>query len=205
MIHKLYYRTFPFKIVIRGSWVTPTVLSTLKDKDLVCKHGWLSNFVRSREDIRIRREGNSMSLFFKDPEIFDIVYRQLDGFKHTSLESFKPDDQTVNVLLSNSRIEVADKLPNDCRFRVVLRHLNKKDNFDSFISILKRNEDKIFVPQSLRRYMENNAQYWYGNIPYFHVKEEKLLTLIQLSMANKIKEVVSIITTEEAKEKAYAE
>ena len=205
MIHKLYYRTFPFKIVIRGFWVIPTQLSVLKDKDLVDKHAWLHLFIRTCSDIRVRKEGNSISIFFKDPNIFDIMSKQMTGFRHTTLEMFRPDDHTVDALLSNRRLEVAEKLPNDCRFRVVLKHLSKKDNFDSFISILERNKDKIFIPNSLRKYMENKTTYWYGNTPYFYVKEEKLLTLIQLSISNKIKEVFSIITTEEAKEKANAE
>jgi hypothetical protein len=190
---RLFYKNFPFKAVI-----------ILK---IDTQWGYMSeqfdtNFdMYPKNEVKIRREGRWLSVFFKDRLFFDTLKLR---FGDSIIEFHEPENDTaLKQLLTNQKIEVRKDLVKNCRHRVVLKggvdSLNNA-NLRKIAKTIKDYPDEFSITNRVLEYLEG-TQRWAWNTSYFYVKDTKFLTLIQLSSSSSFREVITFVTHDELKEK----
>lgn len=220
--HKLYYRSFPYKAkLIADDWVTAAfrmkpyeVARILMDPDkqwgklnkavakypnqVVTLMRYLSQF--NKDNFRMRWE-YSVSIFFKDRKIVDELNSLCPDMGPIVAILWEPDnDEVMDCLLTNQRIEVKKELTHGCRYKVYLGNLSKStpDNKDKFHTLVENNPGYFEVPESMKKSLihHRTSRYYWGT-GYFYVKDSKFLLLAQMLLNPIIKEVVKTVTYEE--------
>lgn len=183
---RLFYGEYPFKVVL------DLPRNYVLDESMNIR---LEDFKEKYPGVKIRREYNTASLFFKDAAMIENVKEE---FPKNVSEIFEPDAEQLDYLLTNNRTEIRKKLTHGCRYRVRLTKPKKDTNFDGFLALVKKHPEQFVITGLLEDFMMGKYRYFYGT-PYFYVKESKYLTLAQLTLPTPIKEVVTMITPEEVK------
>jgi hypothetical protein len=156
--YRLFYGTYPYKIT----------LSSYRDGLVKQFHDFKKK--NTQYEMKVRQEGYSISLFFKEKELMDKLKKE---FSKKIVDITEPDEKTLEVLKSDSRIEVKNKLTHGCRYRVMLSsskmNASTKD-YTAFVNLIERNSSKYVVPRHLKGFIKGDYKYFYGT-PYFYVKD----------------------------------
>lgn len=220
---RLFYKKFPYKARLNPEWAicarvlsTEEILRIPKSKHsrfgfgrayrLAAEHNKnvlaLRNFFDqySKDDIKYRVEGR-LTMFFKDMKILEDLQAR---FPKIVDEFWQPaNDDAMEHMLSEVRVEVKETLTHGCRYKVFLRGrmANISDeNRKSFVRLYSRNENEFVVPRGTKNDFERPSWGFYGS-PYFYVKDSKYLLMAQMLIQPLIKETVKMVTIEELNQK----
>lgn len=220
--HKLYYRSFPYKAKLKNDdWIAAAfkmkpyeVARILMDPDkqwgkynkavarnpnqVVTLMKYISQF--NKEQLRFRWEF-SVSIFFKDRKVIDELNNLCPDMGPIVDIFWEPDNEEVmDCLLTNQRIEVKKELTHGCRYKVYIGNLSKTtpDVKDKLYNLVKKNSGHFEVPESMIKSftVHRNSKYYWGT-GYFYVKDSKFLLLAQMILNQHIKEVVKTVTYDE--------
>lgn len=212
----LFYKKFPYKIVIYGDW-TPAgqyLTEEILDQILSGKKsfGYLEKiakrnpkesrkiiqFVKSldKEESKVRVEGRSMSIFLKDKALLEKIKKE---FKDDIQAIYEPKDTSVlELLTSDKKIEIRKKLTHGCRYKVTLRSFDETTVSvrESFLNFAEKNPDQ-FCLTNLTKITLHRAKFSGWSTCYFYVKDEKFLLMAQMMIQPIIKCVYEIVTESE--------
>lgn len=185
---RLYYGKYPYKVCL-DAYQNDTGLRVMRFKA-----------AHKDKELKTRAEGYSISVFAKDEDFLNTI---LDEFKGRIRVVYRPDENALKSLTTGRKTEIRKKLTHGCRYRVhLVNNLNRlKMDFTPFLNTYNRNPTQFHISRNLLSYFKEDYRYWYG-IPYFHVRDEKFLSLAQLVLGPAIKEIVTIITPSEVEEKS---
>jgi len=218
---KLFYRSFPYKAMLNGEWAFAARYFTEKDIQKIKKRD-LSDWGRSnraallhptkviklielfakfdKEDIRMRHEGHSLNVFFKDRSILDQLTK-VD--KNCVVEFWEPEsEEALEYLLTNQRTEVKKELTHGCRYKIILKgNVNKigEQGRQNFINLCNRHPLEFKLTDAMKEGLKSKHRYYWGS-SYFYVREGKFLLMAQMILQPIIKEVVKIVTYDEVKQ-----
>lgn len=223
-VERLYYRSFPYKLVIRSTWAMCGKVLSAEEFEAVKKHknpphgrareiAWRNQDAVSKlfsllssydkHELRTRIEGHRLSMFFKDRTFLDRALQLLpeDCFQ----DFYEPNDEkALECLLSNERIMIKKKLVHDCRYKIMLTNPRQgisAANKQAISSLLERSPEKFkHITPAFQRYLKDPDKRWfYQN--YLYVENEQFLMMLRLVADPIIKEVIKMITEEELKQK----
>jgi len=204
--HSLFYKKFPYKIILTGEWPLFSVRSisyiwpTLRKKQQE-----ILNFLRSypEDDMRFRMESYQVSVFFKDPTLPSELEKKWPG---SVKEFYEPKNAlATEKMLNNVRLEIRGNLIHGCRYRVKLKDSVWRKDPDSVLSLTRfkdfhdRNQEKFVLTPSLVVALRAGGNYWVSNC-YFYVMDSKTLMMTQMYLHNVIKETIKMITHDELNE-----
>lgn len=224
---RLFYKKFPFKAKLKPDWAVSARVLGVDDIQMLAKHKKPGGFGRSfrlaiehnanvvalrnffdqysKDDLKFRVEGQ-LSMFFKDKQILESLQAQ---FPKIVDEFWEPaNEEAMEHMLSEVRVEVKETLTHGCRYKVFLRgRMNNisNENRTSFVRLYSRNENEFVVPKGTKDDFERPS-WGFGGSPYFYVKDSKYLLMAQMLIQPLIKETVKMVTIEELeKEKETSE
>jgi hypothetical protein len=146
----------------------------------------------------MRAEGSSLSVFFKERDIFDRIN---DLYGEHIVEFYEPaDDIVLKKMLEYDRLLVRDSLIHGCRYKIMLREgktnlsVKLRENIVRLIS----DESRFFNTKTLINDFKNHKTYVWST--YIYAKESKDLLMFQMLAQPIIRETVKIVTTEELRQ-----
>lgn len=220
-ITKLFYRKYPFKIVISNRWISDTKYRTIDyftnlkgNKNSYFQGNTLKEIIDNIESIKKlykiientnvkkRYEYNSLSLFIDNEKFFNEICADLGPVINSI--SIPPSNKILQELLDKNRIEIKKNLTYDCRYKVILRNSGKDlrpEVKENFLNLVKRHKDRFVIPYNANYFFQKNVGYFYLSNSFFYVKDSKMLMMTQMILQPVIKEVISIFTYEEIENK----
>lgn len=221
---RLFYKKFPFKARLTPSWAVAAreltkdeILEFTKTKRTHNRYGkWviahpkevndLHDFFQKypKDQMKFRHEGE-LTIFFKD---INVLYELTKQFPNIVNTFWKPaNDQALDHMMENIRVEIKPRLTHDCRYKVFLGGKLSKisnENRMAFIRLYDRHPDEFVLPKSTRQDFEYPHAYIWGS-PYFYVKDSKYLLMAQMLIQPIISQTVKMVTLDELTEKENAD
>ena len=219
---RLFYNKYPYKAVLLSDWANFVRSMDLKTfekitngekeenlspnvQKIVSRHKikveqlllLIENYPRG--EIRKRAEWRTLSLFFKDKSILEILKRD---FNKELIEFSQPaSDDALDFLLDNRKIEIKPTLPYDCRFKVILGYEKNAPQIarDNFVKLSANHPDDIRVTARVSHLIQGNAAWW--STPYIYVKDKKYLLIVQMMLQDNIRSITEIKTHNEINQK----
>jgi hypothetical protein len=223
-ITKLYYKKYPYKIVIKSEWASDikyrsldyfTKMKDKSDKDKIFL------FRETRVDdikiqyhliekvyellklpkIKTRTEYSTLTFFVEDKNTFDKIKSELSPIVHHVFIPY--NDLVLQELLNKNSIEIKAYLTHDCRYKIVLKSTRaeiKEEVRKNFLNLIERNRDKFVISYNAKYALENNKLYYLDN-SLVYVRDSKFLMMAQMMIQPIIKEVVSMFTYDEISNK----
>lgn len=215
----LFYKTFPYKVVISAEWTAAGQILSEESIDEILKdkktYGYLEQIVKRNPSQcrkivrfvrgldknlgRVRVERSTMSIFLKDRLMLESVKKE---FQHDIYAVYEPKDlDTLNILTSEKKIEIRKYLTYDCRYRVTLKGWDDKtfDVRSKFLDLVERHPDQFFVTKTTIIQLSKPKYGGWGSC-YFYVKDEKFLLIAEMMIQPIIKDVFKMITEDELTE-----
>lgn len=193
---KLFYRTFPFKVIL-------AIPRSNRQRDVAAGSQELVDLRNFLEDhpsfeTRTRVEAGTISVFFKDKNFLGEISTK---FNDMLTEFYEPAEGTLDYFVANQSVEIRKTLIHGCRYKVILKAFGKNQkDFSGFVNLISNHPDQFFVGYNLKEYFLDNRK-WYFGTAYFYVKEKQYLMMAYLSLSAYIKEVVTMKTVDEVTEK----
>ena len=223
---RLFYRSFPYKVVINPDWgfaanhFTPKDIPKIRKGDL-SDWGAYSRAAKQfpnevihlikifnkydKTALRRRVESRSLSLFFKDRNILTEL-QNLKTPNEIVIEFWEPQSpEALTFLESNRRVEVKKQLTHGCRYKIALQGSVTKISADgkkNFVNLVKRNPNEFHITAHLLDDFKRDYRHFWGN--YFYVRDGKFLLMAQMILQPVVKEVVKIVTHDEIQQEENA-
>ena len=190
--NRLFYGKYPYKVVLTGknfnffSLYGAIRLVKMAEKghfprdyntDKVSLKKVAEFIIACDKQIRIRAEGNRVSLFISNKELFKDC---IEKFKILTLEIHEPEDEeTLKFLLENNKKIITNKLPHDkYRYKVHLKKMSRKEG-----------ENVIKWADSNKRVRLNKGPFYSLNVgcnSYLLIEDQLTITMLLLLVSNKI-------------------
>lgn len=221
---QLFWKTFPYKIVIHAPWAGTVRYTNHNALDIVDKTIGTKrpkffnetvytypkelrralNFIDqyTKEDLRFRCENGTLSLFFKDRNILNEIKKTFDPH---IVEFHEPSSDEALTTLLDHKIIIKSNLIHGCRYKIML-----KDNMSLLTDASKTNLSRLFKNNQHRyanvdrlvKDIDSNRKYIWQT--YVYAKESKDLLMLQMIAQPIIREVIKIVTHAEIKEESTA-
>ena len=196
--NKLYYGRFAYKTVF--AFPGSMMFYPTDDQHLtIVKQKWknlpnvnrLADFIiNNRRRIKFRIQ-DKHAIFYTNKSL---AQELIDGFWNYWKDVTEVD---INARLLKKNQVICKRIPHGLYpYQVHLKkdthqHLDKKDR-DALWNVLRNNKDDCLVSHRyVLDYLSGKAKFCYEG--YFYVKEEKMLTMINLLASNGIKKIVNFI------------
>jgi hypothetical protein len=216
-ITKLYYKKYPYKIVVKSDWVCDLKFRNLDYfKNIKENHTSYKGVVRKSENIesqlhliesayeilkipniKTRTEFSTLTFFIEDKSVFEKIKTDLFPIVY---QVFVPyNDIVLQELLNKNSIEIRSNLTHGCRYKIVLKNTRsgiKEENIKNFLNLIERNQDQFVLAYNAKYALMTNRLLYLDN-SLIYVKDSKFLMMLQMMIQPIIKEVVSMFTYEE--------
>lgn len=156
-------------------------------------------FIQKAEDLKIRIEGMGSMILYSNSkdELLDLS----KSIKMHSVNFWEPSPEYADIISSNSKIVVLDN-PSEWKYKIYFR-CSMKNRIDSkFADWIKNNLDKVKIGPVTLEGIENSG---YLNDHYFYIKNDKVLSLIQLMIGHNIRRVEKRVYKGDLDKYNYAE
>lgn len=144
-------------------------------------------------EYRKRTECRKISIFTNDVKVID----KIKSLNLVILEVSEPRKEHIKYLQLNKNIIVSDKV--DYRYKVSFNYKKIDSNFADWLKINNENNNIQITDYVLHLISRSNPQ---SN--YFYVKNDKVLSLVQMMFPKNIRKIEHIVTSEEIDKYSYA-
>lgn len=144
-------------------------------------------------DYRKRTESRKISIFTNDVKVIN----KIKSLKLVILEISVPKKEHIKYLQSNKNIIVSDKV--DYRYKVSFNYEKIDSNFVDWLKLNNKNNNIQISGYVLHLISRSNPQR-----NYFYVKNDKILSLVQMMFSKNIRKIEHIVTSEEIDKYSYA-
>lgn len=208
--NKLFYSKWPYKVtcIVEGahllrSYTVESILdgnfrnykniSLLKLKNFLK----LAEIYLSNKSIKKRIEGSRISFYFLNDNDFINFYNNLNDFVISITEPL--NFQELEKLKINSNYTLCSNLPHKkYKFKISFKDMPLKIRQNLINWAEKYNNEEIYITKSTKRHF-SGIKYHYGT-HYFYVKDQKMITFIQLAAAGYIRKIDEYVIREFSEE-----
>jgi len=193
--NKLFYGKYPYKVILRNAGLNLfslygaiRLVKLLEGRELTINYNIdqvslqdIAKFVIDcGKKIRTRVEGNRVSIFMYDKDIYNEC---IDRFKKVVVETHEPENEdTLQFLLENNKKVITTRLPhNRFRYKVYFKIMSLNEG-DTIIKWAENNK---------RVRLNTNPKYSlkYGYNAYLLVEDQPTITMLTLLATNKINRI----------------
>lgn len=175
------------KTLKKSAWRSQVPISTSDYQDAMKIYAAL----KQSHGHRLRIDYSTITIFSNDKEMLVGLADKLVA----ATEFYQPDDDNIDFLLNTANVIIVEKSPKFA-FKVTFSY---KAIDTSFADWLENNTDKSSVgPRAL-----DNIRNGYPHCVYIYVRDERVLTIVQLLVGSNIQKVERLVTRDDIDKYMY--
>lgn len=181
---KLYYNKYLYKIVVRNQDAYRMGFASRYSGLRLRMNDHLENLMNmiEQDDCRTRGEGSHVSVFTNNKRLIDEIQAT---FTDTVEEIWQPDPEKIRVLQQPNVILVKENAKHP--IRVMMNDHRISSDFGKWIDA---NPDKVTIGDSAYRAVKRG---WMTGGLYFYLRDEKILSLVNLMISGNIRRVDRLV------------
>ena len=215
---KLFYNKWPYKIAcsIRGAsilrhikgerleacmpnwaWGSGKKMTIEEKRDLIEFTTFIEPFLKLKEELQVRVEGDHFNIFCKDRLLLDNISNALDQWI-VKIHGPTTEKELKFLLVNGHKKIVCDVLPKDkYQYRIYLKSEKwTTDKRHDFLMWVDKFNDKIDIATTTRRWLKGEKQWAYA--PFMYVNDDKMLAMVGLYISGHVRKVEEFILRENA-------
>lgn len=213
--NKLFYSKWPYKVTCRiegiyllRSYVINSILNETFDEKFIKYHrninlSKLKNFLQLADeyiidsDIKKRIEGSRISFYFLNNKDFINFANKLNDYVISTAEPLNV--QELEALKVNNSYTFCNNLPHKkYKFKISFKDMPVTIRQNLITWAEKYNNEEIYITKSTKKHFKG-IKHHYGS-HYFYVKDQKMITFIQLAAAGYIRKIDEYVIREFSEE-----
>jgi len=142
--------------------------------------------------VKLRIEHNQISIFIKDPEIYQEMAIELADYVISVSEPADIDE--LEIMASDNKIVLCNHIPKKkYQYRVVFKDMEANEAANILAWAEKYNEDCIGIPSGTRRYFSTGERSFWPSACYFYARDRSMVMMITLAATGKIRKVEEFV------------